>query len=340
MESPKRKPYKLKKKTNGHLNGHYNDGIVHDEPMPETTSLPPPVTADPTVVPKQVNLAGITLLIATPCHGGDVWHEYVISLARTQMILASYGVNVMLMILPGESVITKARNALASRFLKTNATHMLFVDADMGWEPDAVLRLLASGRPLCGVAGRRKCEPASYCALLDPAANVGDPSTGLIRAHSVGTGFMLISRDVLEAMALKEPDNFYIDYGSGEKLFNFFENRTHKSHFWSEDYIFCLKWQDCGGEVWVDPASRLKHLGQQVFEGALLDEIQRFGKNFVNHDIVGKVNDILGNNKGKGHETIPSELHGGGYNVPRTPTDIGNNGNVSLPNPIHDQPRL
>lgn len=322
--------------SNGQLNGHFNGqpngsgGEAHSA----DSSVPPPPAQQGVV------LQGKRLLIATPCHSGDQWHEFTISLAKTQMALLQHGVEVMLMFLPGESVIQKARNALATRFLKTPCSHLLFIDADMAWEPDAVLRLLAGDKDISGVAGRRKCEPPSYCTLMDPSKNISD-GMGMLKVHSVGTGFMMIKREVLEKIVLSEPENYYIDYGSGERIHNIFETRVHKFHFWSEDYIICLKWQNLGGDVWVDPHSRLKHRGEQVFEGAFIEEIQRFGKNFINHGVVGSVSDILGTVKRDlKNEAIPSKPDGGGHIVSGGSTDFDHYRGGSIPDPKFEQPGL
>ena len=174
------------------------------------------------------------------------------------------------------------------------STHLLFIDADIVFDPGAVFRLLDFGRPL--VAGiypakliqwdvvREKAkqgveplEAASlrYVYMLETAdkAAVVD---GFARARWAGTGFMMIERGALERLAEAHPELAYSgvhsipDHLKGTKnRFALFDPLIDPESrvYLSEDYAFCQRWRGLGGEVWIDLTSRLTHIGPRAFVG-------------------------------------------------------------------------
>jgi hypothetical protein len=227
-----------------------------------------------------VSIHGMRVAISTPCYAGKFDEPYVRSLALTLPRLLGAGINYCLSTVPNESLIGKARNALVHRFLKSECTHLWFIDSDMGWNPDQVLRLFASGKDVVGAAGPRKMEEPSFCALLEHPLTVC-PKTGMYKATAVGTGCIVIARRVFEHMMDCDPDNWYMDYSTKEKTYNFFDTQVHQRNFWSEDYSFCARWSSLQGEIWVDPMFTLEHVGQKTYKGALADVFKNYGNYFM-----------------------------------------------------------
>jgi hypothetical protein len=194
----------------------------------------------------------------------------------------------------GDALITRARANLVTLFLDNpSATHLLFVDADIGFEPDQIFRMIESGADV--VAGvypikrvnwdkaRRMLESNRLpSAALDYVLEIDDPDhvvavNGFTRVRFAGTGFLMIRRHVLETMcqhpayaALQFFREHSLDALSGSpNRFALFECMIDPASgtYLSEDFSFCKRWTDIGGEIWADLESRLDHVGPSVFHG-------------------------------------------------------------------------
>ena len=239
----------------------------------------------------------IHLVVATPCFGGQVSSIYASSIFQLQRVLRSKS-NVQLKVLmrDGDALITRARANLMTMFLDDpTATHFLFVDADIGFEPDQVFRLIESGADM--VAGvypikRVNWEKAQRAietkrtdlpsASLDYVLEINDPDhvavvNGFTRVRYAGTGFLMIRRHVFEKMcahpayaSLQFLREHSLDALSGSaNRFALFECMIDPATgtYLSEDFAFCKRWTDIGGEIWADLESRLDHVGPAVFHG-------------------------------------------------------------------------
>jgi hypothetical protein len=195
----------------------------------------------------------------------------------------------------GDPLITRARANLVAAFLDDpNATHLLFIDADIGFEPDQVLRLLTSGAEV--VAGTYPIKrinwdkvravvetktPNARSAALDYVLEAEDPNnisaaSGFARVRYVGTGFLMIRRRVIEKMCQHYPSlQFRHEHSIAGALANssnrfaLFECIIDPATgiYLSEDFSFCKRWTDMGGEIWADLESRLNHVGPATFYG-------------------------------------------------------------------------
>ena len=239
----------------------------------------------------------IHLVVATPCFGGQVSSIYAGSIFRLQRALhAKSNVDLKVQLRDGDALITRARANLVTLFLDDPAaTHLLFVDADIGFAPEQVFRLIESGADV--VAGvypikrinwekaRRALEskrPDVSGASLDYVLEIDDPDhvtvvRGFTRVRYAGTGFLMIRRHVLERMCA------HPNYAS----LQFFREHSHDAltgspnrfalfdcmidaksgTYLSEDFAFCRRWTDIGGEIWADLESNLDHVGPSVFHG-------------------------------------------------------------------------
>ncbi len=238
----------------------------------------------------------INLVVATPCFGGQISVLYATSLFKLQKQLRSYaGINLKILFKDGDALITRARASLISQFLDDpEATHLLFVDADIGFEPDQVVRLIECGADMCAAIYPVKrmdwgkirtvieaARPNPAAAALQYVFEVEDPNAviaqaGFVRVRYAGTGFLMIRRGALERMCSHYPQLQYkrdhsIDAASeSEKRFALFECMiAEDGTYLSEDFAFCKRWTDIGGEVWADLDSRLNHVGPMAFCGDL-----------------------------------------------------------------------
>ena len=255
----------------------------------------------------------IKLMVATPCYGGLLTQGYVESIIELIRYSTEKEVHIQLAMLGQDALITRSRNRLVSAFLNDSSlTHLLFIDADIAFAPEAVGRLLDHDEDV--VAGlyplkvhdwsnadaqqRLHGEPPELASL----AYVGTFCEGaalqrrgdFVTAIYAGTGFMLIRRRVLEMLAGAHPELRYTSAhvyprpnAPGRNLFAIFDCmiEPETGAYLSEDYAFCRRWRDQGGRIWLDTRSKLSHIGSHCFagdtsmrfasEGALLDPVAR-----------------------------------------------------------------
>ena len=245
---------------------------------------------------------GVHLVVATPCFGGQVSSIYAGSIfALQRAVQRMSNVDLKVLLRDGDALITRARANLVTMFLDDPAaTHLLFVDADIGFTPDQVFRLVESGADVvAGIypikrvnwdkAGRALAanRPDVSSAALDYVFEIDDPDciavvNGFTRIRYAGTGFLMIRRHVLEQMCRRYAElQFFREHSHDELVgsrnrFALFEcmidERT--GTYLSEDFAFCKRWTDIGGEIWGDLQSRLDHVGPSVFHG---DIVTQFG---------------------------------------------------------------
>jgi hypothetical protein len=247
-----------------------------------------------------VNSATPYLLVATPCYGGQVSVKYVASVLALQRVADQRGLRIDFVHLSNAALITHARNKLVAHFLnEPAATHLLFIDADQGFDPDQALRLLSFGAEVSAAVSPRKVlnwekieravkeGRSASVAGLDYVVNFkgSDQLTvrnGFAQATAIGTGFMLIARSALLKLRDAYPElRSWIDAadreaGSYYGLFDcMIDSETGASL--SEDLAFCKRWSDIGGEIWVDTQSKLSHTGPTTYYGDLSSQFKDGG---------------------------------------------------------------
>jgi hypothetical protein len=240
--------------------------------------------------------------LATPCYGGRVELHFMRSVLALQAACRTRDISLHIELMAGDALITRARSRLAAGFLAhPQATHMLFCDADIGFAPENVFRLLEADHPVVAAVcplkriDWEKARAAAQAGVADlQAAAIGyvvrfiptpDHSVhvddhGFGKVAYGGTGFLLISRPAMQSLADAHPD-LEADLGdAGEgpaqavMLFDtLIEPET--GEYLSEDYAFCRRWRDLGGEIWADLEARLTHVGHAAYTGRAVDAMRR-----------------------------------------------------------------
>jgi hypothetical protein len=237
------------------------------------------------------------IVVATPCYGGLVTQGYMESVLQLSGYAAANRFEVTLAMNGGDSLITRSRNKLVSVFMDiAQATHLLFIDADIAFRPESVLRMLGFNQPI--VAGmypikgidwqrleRNMPEDRTADQLRESALHyVGEPCTGadreerdgFVTAAYAGTGFKLIQRGVIERMIDAYPETRYRvaqTYPAPTTVsphqYALFDCMIDPATgiYLSEDYAFCQRWRKLGGKIWLDSESRLTHVGSYKFSG-------------------------------------------------------------------------
>lgn len=217
-------------------------------------------------------------MILTPVYRDTAW-QYTRSLVDTCVALERLGIKHRAQFVVGNSNLPRARNELAAEFLATDCTDAILIDSDMNWQPNDVLRLLASDQPLIGAVGRKRVDlpdtdPSGWCCRFhaDGQERLHQDHMGAIEVLGVGTGFLKIERRVFEGMMLARPEWKRSGFASmtsavRAKYYKFF--RFPESEETGEDYCFCQSWRDLGGAVWIDPDISLGHAGSHEFRGSI-----------------------------------------------------------------------
>lgn len=221
------------------------------------------------------------LLIATHSHG-YVTPAYAHALATATAYLAREGVQFDVVMIE-DSLVDRARDRAAAALLRDDYTHLLFIDADIDFHPQAITRLLAADKDLIVAAYRSKNErnEFSLCFLPDAHDRLEEcPTTGAIKIARAGTGFMMIRRCVFERISEARPDLHYTDVSpvtGNTPMVAYFEHIIMAGRRWSEDFTFCERWRGLGGDVWLDPTIQLGHWGPMVWRGSIAEHIKDDG---------------------------------------------------------------
>jgi hypothetical protein len=247
--------------------------------------------------------ADIRILIATPTYSGDCYTGYTLSLMKTYSYFQQFkNIRLYHRFINYDCSIPRARNHFVAYALaEPTITHLLFIDADIRWEPEDVAKLLKHNKPIvAGVIPKKKYlwdrlrlphmreiimnndlsldefKKRIKAGLVDYAAGVtSNPEmfSGLIEAQRVGTAFLLLQREVFEKMIkafperkIKNPPPEFPERAK-DYLYSLFDQECKNGEYISSDYSFCRLWESIGGKVYADLTINIGHHGSEEFEG-------------------------------------------------------------------------
>jgi hypothetical protein len=243
------------------------------------------------------------LYIATPCYGCQMTTAYMLSLLQLRDECDRRGIECFVDFIGNESLVQRARNIFAARFLRSSSTHLLFIDADIGFRPEAVFRLLEANKEIAASVYPKKAfnwdsvahklkgkgrvgdhaEP-THMMGLDYNINIeGGSATvekGFCKVLDAATGFMMLRKDAVQRLADAYKDTLTcVNDLPGDResagyvkeyvaLFDcMIDPKTRR--YLSEDYSLNRRAQAVGIETWVDLGATLCHVGNYVYEGDL-----------------------------------------------------------------------
>jgi hypothetical protein len=234
-----------------------------------------------------------SIFIGVPAFGGMIHADFASNLLGLHGKFQSAGITGMVDFVCGQSLVTHARDIAANRFLTTKCSHLLFLDADMIFNPDDILKMIASGKDLIGAPYCRKqldwsrikelfargCEPSLMSSVAGGPVNVltiGNKPLEIpdlnepAEIAGIGLGVTLIAREVFAKLAQAHPSWRFkvpLDGGGSQTVFSFFRTEidAENGQFFSEDYTFCKDWRRIGGKVYMLPSAFTGHVGSQVF---------------------------------------------------------------------------
>jgi len=241
--------------------------------------------------------------IATPCYGGQLTEPYFRSVIKLMTFFNGHKIPLAFGTIANESLVTRARNVLLAYFLNSDYTHLMFIDADIEFQVDDILKLWMHDKEVVVGAYPKKGVNWNHikeAILMDPSKQhtsqqigaLGSDyainfqfidkdrkqvgvENGLIKLHDAGTGFMMIKRDAILKLIKEYPEMKYnndVQMGGVDlkdhfyALFDTMIDPVDKRYL-SEDYTFCRRWQGMKGDIWLDPSISLNHYGSFCFQG-------------------------------------------------------------------------
>lgn len=241
-------------------------------------------------------LKGKSIMVATPMYGGLGNTMYFSSLLQLQDQCHRHGIIFQHCFMMNESLIDRARNGLVHAFLtQSTADFLLFIDADIQFRPEDIFMMMSYDKDIiCGPYPKKHINwpviiAATKNGMDDPAyleKLVGeyvfstiDSETKMeeiVRVAEAGTGMMLIKRSVFDKFRKAYPENAYVSdhsrdvlNGVEKKMFAYFRTGIFAGRYLSEDYYFCHKWREAGGDVWLFPWALTTHYGTYGFQGSV-----------------------------------------------------------------------
>lgn len=248
------------------------------------------------------------IFLATPMYGGQCAGMYTRSVADLTALCARYGIPLQFYFLFNESLITRARNYCVDEFMRSDATHLMFIDSDIGFDSNDVIAMLALSLQekdmdiVCGPYPKKTISWEKIKAAVDKGVADEDPrvlenfvgdfvfnpknNTGSVSINAPvqvsegGTGFMMIKKDTFHKYTeaypeyMYKPDHVRTDAFDGTReIMAFFDCiiDPESKRYLSEDYMFCYQAQKAGMKVWLCPWMKLKHVGSYIFGGSLAD---------------------------------------------------------------------
>lgn len=239
------------------------------------------------------------LLIATPAFGDMYYTPYVLGIFRLQRWLGRNNWSSSFASISYADIV-EARNFLLTHWYdKTDASHVLFIDADMGFEPELIASMLALDQPLVGVIYPKRQVDVQRVAALAAKGETAERAVarahefivrpvrgrlprrrkGFIEVAACGAGILLVRRDCIKTMLAKLPE--LSDAGAKknsplaknlDRLIRAFEPLMVDGARLSEDFAFCHRWRElCRGEIWASVDQAVTHVGLQRFASRYVD---------------------------------------------------------------------
>lgn len=224
-------------------------------------------------------LDGMSIYLASPTGDGNYDRHYLRSFENTTNMIRQCGGRVDFGDLPYCADISLARAKLFGAFLRSPHSHMMMIDADMGWNPLDVIKMAMLKRDFIAAAGPKKAYPIRFAFNLSDSAGgdiplIAEGGTEVWKVTEIGLAFALISRACAERMAGAYPELVFMS-DNGQTEHDLFAPMIVNQRRKSEDFAFCHRWTSLGGSIFMLPSVKLKHSGGHMFEASVLDEIGR-----------------------------------------------------------------
>jgi hypothetical protein len=216
----------------------------------------------------------MSILIGLPCYGGVVSDKTTNALFKLGKQFVRNNIDHGILTLANESLISRGRSRIANFFINnTEFEYLFFLDSDVGFEADDVLKLLNYNKEMVCGAYPMKTIPLKWnFTLTQPQQREGD----LVAIDKIGIGFSLIHRNVFIRIAKQYPELKYIPtnesttHNPTEQEFNnsyhYFHEMRQGDIYLPEDLSFFTRARTVGMQAWMDTSINLCHVGSHVFQ--------------------------------------------------------------------------
>ncbi len=231
------------------------------------------------------------IYISTPCYDAMMTMQYTLSLLRLITFLNHKNIDFVIDFIGNESLIPRARNKSLGKFMQSDCTHLLYIDSDIEFPEQAVLDLLEFDKDVTCCTYPKKSfnwKRFMYSMQNETQSKESFDSRGLdfaynaeynpkneiikdkdfIKVKHASTGFMMIKKEILNKLNEKHKELTIISDDLSQKdntICGLFCCMIKDRQYLSEDYSFCERVNDIGGEVWINTNHNLNHIGKSVF---------------------------------------------------------------------------
>lgn len=253
----------------------------------------------------------MTIFIGVPCYGSQLLCQFAQCLIKLTTLLTNHKIPHKLEFLGSDSLISRARNTIVAKFYSNpEFTHLLFLDSDLMFAPEAVLQMLSADKELIGCPYPKKIynwqkvvsvlkEKETIDETLKPLLTdinynllpvPQNVESTLVKCKDIPTGFMLIKRSLITTMMMAYPERKYtnniagIDSSANDCYYDFFGTGVVNNIYLSEDYYFCHLVRQLGIDCWLETAFTFGHIGKEIFYGNLGLQLQHFKNDDMNMD--------------------------------------------------------
>lgn len=223
---------------------------------------------------KDPDLVPPTILFLLPCYGGQVTESCFFSFMQFARVAESYGIEYTIATHTHTSLISLGRSMMLSQAIKEckDWTHVMWIDADIEWQPEDLLTLIAEDKDIIGGPYPCKSFPLNDTSANKPIKG-GIETEHLVETYYIATGFMLVKRHVCEAMIKHYHDELKFRYTSSKEvdykfvdLFSPIIDTDNDDLYLSEDYSFCKRAVDIGFKTFMSKRINLGHsMGSTLF---------------------------------------------------------------------------
>lgn len=226
---------------------------------------------------------GQKVLLATPAYS-TTSAAYTFAIARSREALSAAGIQSAYLVLQGNCHVDDGRNSIVRDFLESDCTELVFLDADVDWEPRDLVQLCQRDLDIVGgvYPYRREGGDNMPVRMMSGAMT----QEGLLEVEGLPTGFMKIKRHVLERMAAVAPKYFDKIYETA-LVFDRPTPGADKTR-WGGDVDFCNRWRAMGGRIYADAELRLGHTATIIVRDSLAAHVRRLSGTGLSH-VAGRI---------------------------------------------------
>jgi hypothetical protein len=203
------------------------------------------------------------ILIATPCLDQKVDAYFVHSLCESIKLGIKHDLDIRCVFLANESILPMARNELFALAYKENYDTMVFIDDDESWDETALIEIIQSKKDVIALPVVNKGDKDITFNVWLTKDTKKDESDGYIKINKCGTGFLKLSRKVIEDLWNSNTELVF----RNKKIKNICEYTHVNGDFVGEDITLAGKIKDLGYDIWLNPNHTVSHIGNKMYRG-------------------------------------------------------------------------